>query len=214
MTGVRVGPAPYGYKREDGQFVLDPIEAPIRLRIFELFVEHERVQIVANALYDDGHRTRADALFTSPTIKRLLVDKKVLGVPGEFEQLIPEELWKRCDAILQSHKGKGGPARKVVNLFSGFVHCSCGQKMYVPSNTKKYVCSDCNTKITSDDLEEVFRSQLQTYPLPHNLRSEDTSLFDRWVTFTFENKRRLVEAITKRIEVSDEKKITCFFFFV
>ncbi len=152
MGHSRTGPTPYGHKRESGRLVADPVEAPIRLRMFELFAANERRKTVCEILNAEGHRTRAGALFTSQTITRLLKDKNVIGVPSEVEALVPEELWQRCNAILQSQKGKGGAARKVTNLFSGFVHCFCGQKMYVQSNTAKYVCTDCRTKITKEDL--------------------------------------------------------------
>jgi len=52
---------------------------------------------------------------------------------------------------------------------------------------------------------------LDSYPLPADLKSEDESLPDKWTSFSFEKKRKLVEAITKRIEVMD-KKVTCSFY--
>lgn len=213
MAGTKVGPAPYGYNREGGRLVMDRVEAPVRLRMFELFAEHERRKTVCEILNAEGHRTRAGALFTSQTITRLLEDKNAIGIDGEVDALVSEDLWQRCNAILQSQKGKGGAPRKVTNLFSGFVHCGCGQKMYVPTNTSKYVCSDCRTKIAGDDLEDIFHAQLQKYPLPEELKSGDQSLSDKWASFTFDKKRKLVEAMTKRIEVAD-KKVTCFLFFV
>lgn len=211
MSSSRTGPTPFGYRRESGQLVLDSDEAPIRLRAFELFAEHERRQTVCDILNAEGHRTRNGALFTLATLTRLLKDKIVLG-GKEVEALVPEDLWQRCSAILDSQKGKSGPpARKVANLFAGFVHCGCGQKMYVQSNTSKYVCGDCRTKITKDDLEQIFHAQLGSYPLPADLKSDGQSLSEKWASFSFEKKRKLVEAITNRIEIAD-KKVTCFLF--
>lgn len=211
MSIAKTGPTPFGYRRESGQLVLDPDEAPIRLRAFELFAEHERRQTVCDILNAEGYSTRNDALFTLATLTRLLKDDIVLG-NGEVEALVSKDLWQRCDTILESQKGKSGPpARKVANLFAGFVHCGCGQKMYVQSNTSKYVCGDCRTKIAKDDLEEIFHAQLDSYPLPADLKSDDQNLSDKWASFSFEKKRKLIEAITDRIEIAD-KKVTCFLF--
>lgn len=209
MVEKQVGPAPYGYRREDGQLILHPKEAPSRLRLFELFAEHGRKKTVCEILNAEGHTTRAGVLFTSQTITRLLTDPRVLGVPGEIEQLVPQDLWGRCQAILGSQKEKGSVTRRVAHLFSGVLYCGCGQKMYVPSSSPKYVCADCRNKIAPDDLEDIFHAQLQNYPLPEDLKSGDEGLYDKWPSLPFDGKRTVVEAITQRIEVAD-KKVTCF----
>jgi len=211
MAEIKVGPASFGYKREGGRLVLHPDEAPIRLRIFELFAEHERKKTVAEILNAEGYTTRAGVMFTAQTITRLLVDDRVMEDSEEVDALVPKELWQRCNAILQSQKNKGGVTRKVTHLFSGFVYCECSQKMYVPSATKKYICSDCRRKISSDDLEEIFYSQLQTYNLTKEQNFGEQSLYQKWPSLPFENKRRIIESITQRIEVTS-KKVTCFLF--
>ena len=211
MANTRTGPTPFGYRREDGKLSLNPVEAPIRLRAFELFAKSERRQTVCETLNAEGHTTRNGASFTLATLTRLLQDDIVLG-NGEVEALVPEELWQRCCTILESQKGKGGPpVRKVANLFAGYLHCGCGQKMYVPSNSSKYVCGECRAKIAKDDLEDIFHAQLQNYPLPSDLKADDESLANKWASFPFEKKRKLVEAITDRI-VIDDKKVTCFLY--
>jgi len=213
MTTPNTGPTPFGYERKEGLLVLEPQEASTRLRLFELFAEHGRKKTVAEIVNAEGHRTRAGAMFTSQTISRLLTDPRVLGVPGEVEQLVPQELWDRCQAVLQSQQEKGSVTRRVAHLFSGVLFCSCGQKMYVPSSSPKYVCADCRNKIAPDDLEDIFHAQLQNYPLPEDLKSCDQGLFEKWPSLPFEGKRAVVEAITQRIEVAD-KKVTCSLYLV
>lgn len=205
------GPASFGLKRHDGMLVAHPEEAPIRFHIFVLFAEHQRKKTVAEVLNAEGHRTRAGVLFTAQTISRLLTEKSVTGIEGEVEAIVPMELWERCNTILQAQQNAGGAKRTVAHLFSGLVHCACGQKMYVPSNARKYVCSDCRNKIATDDLELVFRSQLKSYNLPDKTKQAVQNLHDDWPKLPFKFKREFIETVTKRIEVTD-KKVTCFLF--
>ena len=75
-----------------------------------------------------------------------------------------EEIWTQCNAILDQRRDKTKrPARKAVHLFTGYVFCHCGHKMYVPSNMPKYVCYRCHTKIAVGDLEAVFHEQLKSF---------------------------------------------------
>jgi site-specific DNA recombinase len=163
---------------------------------------------VAEILNAEGARTRNGALFTGQTIGRLLDDESVAGVPGQVEALVSKELFERCKAILLAQHSSGGARRKAVHLFSGLVFCGCGQKMYVPSNTQKYVCAECRGKIPVDDLEAVFCTQLPNCKLPDDLSASFSDLTQLWPTLSFEDKREIVECVTERIEIGD-KKVTC-----
>jgi site-specific DNA recombinase len=78
--------------------------------------------------------------------------------------IVSTELWDQCNALLdQSREGLKRPAKRTVYLFSGLTFCACGAKMYVPSNTPKYVCSKCRGKIPAEDLEAVFQEQLKGF---------------------------------------------------
>ena len=179
--------------------------------MFELFTEHQRKKTVAEILNSEGYRTRVGVYFTAQTITRLLIEKAVTGIKGKVEAIVPKELWERCNAILNAQQSTGGVKRTVAHLFSGLVHCACGQKMYVPSNARKYVCNDCRNKIATDDLEMVFRSQIKNYNLPTDIKQSILNLYNNWPELPFKFKREIIETITKRIEVAD-KKVTCFLF--
>ena len=81
-----------------------------------------------------------------------------------MEPIVSEDLWNQCNAILDEQRSKNKrPARKTVHLFSGVAHCVCSQKMYVPSNSPKYICHKCRNKIPIEDLEGVFQHQLKNF---------------------------------------------------
>lgn len=182
------GNAPFGYKWQDGQVVIDPDQAPVRALVFELFAEHKRKGTVARILNERGFKTGTGKQFTQQGVLHLLRDPSAKGLrrsnyttlerKGGKVRLKPEdqwewhacepivsvELWERCNAILDEQaKGKRlGPRGRY--LFAGKVKCEAdGQTMYVLNENPKFVCRKCRRKIPQDDLEAIFRDQLKAF---------------------------------------------------
>jgi site-specific DNA recombinase len=202
------GAAPFGYQWVDAKLVPDPHEAPVRRLLHELFIEHRRLKTVAGLLNEAGHRTRRGAKFSDTTVRRLLEDPTAKGLHRanyteslgegkkwvlkpeeewiwtEVEPVVPEEVWDECHRILVERRKGRKPAKRTVHLFSGKAVCECGTKMYVPSNSPKYVCQSCRNKIPTVDLEEVFKGQLQGFILDpveikEQLESSDRHLAEK-----------------------------------
>jgi site-specific DNA recombinase len=83
-----------------------------------------------------------------------------------------------------------------VHVFAGLVVCACGKKMYVPSNSPKYVCTACRNKIPIVDLEGILLDELKNYVLsPEKL----TTYLER-ANRTLSEKAQLAEALRKELQ--------------
>ena len=156
--------------------------------MYELFLEHPKKKVVARMLNERGYRTRNGSDFSDTTVGRLLRDPTAKGIrranhwlPAdserrwvlkpesewivhEVEAVVSEDLWNAVNAILDKQLEKGRrPTRSVVHLFTGLVYCGCGNKMYVPSNSPKYICHQCYNKIPVTDLDGVFHEQIKNF---------------------------------------------------
>ena len=191
------GAAPFGYKWESNQIKIDPKEAPIRKHMYELFLEHKRKRTTARVMSDMGYRTRNGSEFRDVTLERLLRDpigkgkrranytksrgeKKHWDVKPEddwvwtdVEPLISEETWDQVQALLNANStGKRVARKPAVHIFSGITFCGCGGVMRVPSNNPKYVCAKCKAKIPTEDLEAIYRSELDNFLLSEDIIGE------------------------------------------
>jgi site-specific DNA recombinase len=223
------GAAPFGYRWRDKRLEPDPAEAPVRVLLYELFVEHGRKKTVARILNERGHRTRNGSRFSDTTVDRLIRDPTAKGLhranytrtddrsknwslkPEEewvytpVEPILSEELWDRANLMLAARRASlKRTARKAVHLFAGYAFCHCGDKMYVWSNSPKYVCPKCRNKIPVNDLEAVYREQLHGFVLsPEQLAAHYEAAHQ-----TIAEREKLIasmEAELGRIESEDER---------
>src|SRR5580693_10392518 len=74
------GSAPYGYKWKDRKLVVQPEEASVRKKAYELFLQHRRKGKVANLLNAAGYRTRGGVLWHDSQVYRLLTDPSAKGI--------------------------------------------------------------------------------------------------------------------------------------
>jgi site-specific DNA recombinase len=181
------GKSSYGYVWVDKKLVPDPVEAPIRKMVYELYVKHRRKKAVARILNDGGYRTRDGSKWSDTTVDRLIRDPTAKGLhranytkkttgkrnwlikPEEdwvwtrVDPVVGEELWDECNALLDGKSRKRPRGRRPVHLFAGYTVCECSRRMYVPSNSRVYRCWTCGNRIPIDDLEAVYVEQLKAF---------------------------------------------------
>lgn len=145
------GVAPFGYQWENGNFEINPDEAPIRKLMFEIYLECKTLKGVASEMNRRGYRSRNGKKFSSTTIRKNLTDPCAKGVRianylkakqgGKAAMLKPEEDWVRlpCEAIVSvemwdevnrlvgaaadRYRQEGTNRGRAKNLFSGLVYC-------------------------------------------------------------------------------------------
>lgn len=222
------GSSPYGYAWKNGAFSIDPTEGPVRVLMYELFREHKRLTTVARMLNERGLRSRHNKAWSKNAVSRLIRDPTAKGIrysnystrPGpkrtalkpradwvehEVEPLVPVDLWEACNAVLTSQQErKQPPTKKPKHVFAGLTYCTCGAKMYVVSNSPKYVCQACRNKIPIRDLDEVFHDQLRHFlvspeELQRHLQDGDELLAEkvRLITLLEGERKKLAREIDK-----------------
>jgi len=207
------GRAPYGYQWKERKLVLQPDEAPIRRRAYELFLEQRRKGTVAKLLNAAGYRTREGVLWRDMQVARVLTDTSAKGVyyfnryrkqgtwrikdkpESEWgqvtcEPIVPESLWNQVNQIIEEQfKSWKKPGKLPVQVFGNLAHCACGHKMYVRSNSPKYVCRKCNNKIPIVDLEGIFHDELKAFfanpeRIAHHLQEANQNLSEKQTLLT------------------------------
>lgn len=237
--GKVMGGIPFGYQRKGKDDIeLHPKESLVRKKMYELYLQHKRYGTVARILNEEGYRTKRGKKFSDMAIKRLLKDPITKGVRrtrftkvgknGQpvlrdskewfFHQapaIVSEELWEEVNSIIRNYEAtKIQPMNRKVNIFTGFLFCECGGKMYVPTSNPKYTCKKCKRKIPTDDIEEIFKSQLKQFLLSEEQVKEyyDSSHVhikekEKELEAVKQNILSLKEKIKKLIDLHAEGKI-------
>ena len=181
------GKSPYGYEWKDRKLVIQPEEAAIRRKAYELFLQYRRKGQVAKELNAAGYRTRNGNIWRDTSIERILNESSAKGVyvfntmrmtgtwqtelkpesewgRAECPPIVSEDLWNQVNQIIEEQLKKWKkPGKPPVHLFSGLAHCSCGHKMYVSANSPKYFCRKCCNKIAIVDLEGIIHDEMKMF---------------------------------------------------
>jgi len=181
------GQAPFGYQWKDRKLVIQPDEAPIRRKMYELYLQYRRKGTVAKLLNAAGHRTKEGFLFHDITVTRMLNCPSAKGVyyfnrirktgpwageekpeaewgKVECEAIVPEETWDQVNRLMEEQvKNWKKPGKVPINPFGNRLWCRCGGKMYARTDSPKYHCRKCNRKIPVETFNELMRHELHQF---------------------------------------------------
>ena len=106
-----------GYKVVDKQFVVDPAEAQIVRKIFELYLNRATMADIIRYLNSQGVKTSYGNEFNKNSIRRILTNKRYIGVysyrgeeyPGGMPRIVDDNTFQEAQVMLE--KNKKAPAR-------------------------------------------------------------------------------------------------------
>ena len=152
---------------------------------------------MAGAAIPDVYAPPMPATTLGNMVKTFLQKILDITVIQEVEPIVSRELWDACNEHLEERlKAYKRPARRSPQLFTGYMFCSCGGKMYVPSNSRKYVCNDCKNKIAVDDVESIYHNQLTQF----FLSSEEHSRYAQEADSEIREMQMLIDALRRELE--------------
>ena len=124
-----------GYRYEDGKYVIDPESVDIVRLIFKMFLDHERLETIAEAANAHGYRTVRNCEFNIKSVMRLTRnDFYDPANPDVVEPIFDEETYERIKAereYKRKHKFKKGVPLKIL----GYVRVD-GKYVIDPDNVE------------------------------------------------------------------------------
>lgn len=138
---------PYGYRVEDGRLVVDPEEAKVVRRIFNLYKRHGLFKI-ANILNEEGIPSSRGTTWHPNSIQYVIQNPiytgklqwglrsnktQVITVEGAVEPIISEEEFEEVQQLIKKRRNMPARGKSTTNeyLFTGILVCGhCEAKMY------------------------------------------------------------------------------------
>ena len=143
----------FGYHGEpDKPYEIDPDTGPIALKIFQDYADGVPMKKIIDDLNGKGIRNAHGRPFSLGTIRSMLTNKAYIGVykwgsyetVGGMPQLVPDELFEKAAARLESNRHTGKGAARLGNeavpdyWLTGYLYCGlCGGTMQGTSGTSK-----------------------------------------------------------------------------
>ena len=162
-NGIKV----YGFTNNpDGSVSINPEQAAVVTKIFELYASGHTVREIKDAIYPA--KTARGKEFATSTIMDMLRNDKYIGVyrfadvvtPGGLPQIIPDNLWDKVQAHLKSNVRRRSGNTKMNYYLTGALFDDDGNHFRGTSGTSKngeryyyYECPKTNTRYNKELLE-------------------------------------------------------------
>lgn len=153
------GPTPFGYRLENGEYIIEEQKAGAIRKIFEMYADGSTMAGCARYLNGLGFKTSKGKPFTSGSVKRILTNRKYLGyyiyddieIKNGIPQIVNEEVWFLVQEKLKDNKPHG--PKGYFPLTGKLICGKCGTDMIGISGTSKtgevyryYKCKGCSRK--------------------------------------------------------------------
>ena len=143
------GSVPFGYRVENRALHIEPQEAELVQRIFELFIAEKSTTKIVKEFNEQGIQTKRKKAFCKQSIYKILHNRTYIGeishkgesFPAQHERLIDQITWERTHAILSQdnrQRCKNVWEKKNRNhfLLRGIAYTQDGD-LLIPMATKK-----------------------------------------------------------------------------
>lgn len=169
------GKANYGYMYDENrQYQINPPEAYIVRRMYEMYLEGKGFKAISNILNEEGHRNREGKLFSKNLVGSILRNEKYKGCyvygkevsdfktkkrvknkePIILEDKIPaivsKEIWDRVAELRAKKDGsfaRWGEKKIHDFILTGYLKCkTCGGRMRGSSHSKEHCYYRCSTR--------------------------------------------------------------------
>ncbi|QKS70213.1 recombinase family protein [Paenalkalicoccus suaedae] len=201
------GPPPFGYSynKDTKQLEVDPVEAKVVEKMFDLYFDGFGEQRIADRLNEQGYKTRRGNNWRAKAVRDTL--KRTL-MTGEFswggnmyndytDAIIPKERFESAMKLRTSRRGAHPRTIRSSYPFSGFARCArCGAPMkgHSKHGRKKldgtapfyrtYICTrkrdGCTSKqINEESIDRELLKEIRKLSSEYREISEDKSLIKR-----------------------------------
>ena len=176
----------------DRRYIIDPETAPIVLRIFEEYAAGKPVIEICETLNNQGYRTSKGGLFNKNSLRKMLQNRRYLGIylykgqetPGGMPQIVPEDLFYKVQEILAKNKyapahSKAkqeyllttklfcGKCREMMTGIKGTSHTGAAYYYYKCNNAKKKTCD--KKAVQKDWIEDLVVAECRKLLTPSNI---------------------------------------------
>ena len=178
---------PIGYDVENKHLIVNSGEADVIRGIFQRYIEIQSPKLIAMELNERNIKTKQGKKWDTAHVNRILSNHTYVGeikykdaiCQGEQEAIIDRSVWDRVKEIQRSFDPQSDHSRRQETIapLKSVLKCGhCGGAMmptysnkggrryyyYICSKDTKRAVSECPVKqITSGDIEELVRQQLQ-----------------------------------------------------
>lgn len=186
------GSLPFGYKSADKQIIIAENEAPYVKEIFEMYKNGKTMAEIIRHLNSLGIKTKRKSEFNKNSIKRILKNRRYLGIyiykeketPNAIPRIIDDDLFEEVQALLEKNQKAPGRRRaKEEYLLTTKLFCGNCKEMMVgyPGTSKNgslyyyYACKNaklhkCEKKnVRKEYVEELVFDVVSTTLTPENI---------------------------------------------